>query len=258
MIQGQFSIIQNDKVSSDCYKLKILAPKIAKESQPGQFVHIKIQQKNGPLLRRPFAVHNAEQNKILEVLYKIRGQGTSILSSKAKNDKLDIIGPLGHGFNIDSKSKEAFIIAGGMGIAPLLFLIKELVKKGKKVISFIGSSCEDNILCYDEINKLQGELVLATEDGSKGKKGKVTEIFRDYLKNVKKKNGEIFAAGPKAMLEEISKLSYHFNIPAQLSLDEIIACGVGACLGCAVKTKKGYKLACKDGPIFKADEIIWQ
>ena len=258
MHQGKFKIISNNKLTRDCYKLTILAPEIAKNARPGQFVHIRIQNINMPFLRRPFAVHNVKDKETFEILYKIRGVGTKILSSKKKSQMLDIMGPLGNGFDIDGDFKTALIVAGGIGVAPILFLIKELIKKDGNILYFIGASCKDNILCRKDFKNLKIKVVIATEDGSEGIKGKVTDVLEDYLLNNKLTSFSIFASGPKAMLKSMAKISQDHKVSAQLSLDEMIACGVGACLGCAVKAKDGYKLVCKDGPVFKAGDIVWE
>ncbi len=259
MYQDKFKIVSNKKVADNCCKLKVSGPEVAKAAKPGQFIHVRIQDDiDKPLLRRPFAVHNVKDKRTFEILYKIRGLGTKILSSKQKNEALDIIGPLGNGFDIDNVNNKILVVAGGIGIAPLLFLIKELIRKHKEVITFMGASCKDNILCHSEINRLGSEVIIATEDGSQGKKAKITEVLADFLSGNKDLSDiAIFASGPKNMLKIIAELSNKYNIPAEVSLDEIIACGVGACLGCAVMTKQGYKLVCKDGPVFKAGDIVW-
>jgi dihydroorotate dehydrogenase electron transfer subunit len=260
MVEGKFRIISNKRVSTDCYRLEIFAPEISKEAKPGQFVHVLIKEKDQkPLLRRPFAVHNVKDKETLYLLYKIRGVGTKALSSMKKDDTLDIIGPLGNGFDAPGGNKKALVVGGGIGIAPLLFLIKELIERGRQVTTFIGADCEDNLLLGSEIDKLNSEVIITTEDGSSGKQAKVTDVLADYLgRNKEERKAEIFASGPKEMLRVIAKLAQKHHLASQVSLDEIIACGVGACLGCAVKTRNGYKLVCKDGPVFKTSDLLWE
>lgn len=259
MHQNKFKIIKNCKINPCYYKLDVLAPEITKEAKCGQFVHVRIKQEGDkPFLRRPLAVHDVKEGKFLGILYKVRGYGTEVLSRKKEGETLDIIGPLGNGFDFAGNIKDALIVAGGIGVAPLLFLAKELVKRNRNITCFLGGACKEDILCEDEFKELKIKVIIATEDGSKGKKAKITDLLKEYLSKGIKSSYEIFSSGPKEMLKKVAKISSEYKIPAQVSLDEMIACGVGACLGCAIKTKNGYKLVCKDGPVFKAGDIVWK
>ncbi len=258
IFQKSFKIISNNKITDNCYRLEILSPEIAKTAEPGQFVHIRIEDTYRPFLRRPFAVCRLKNKEVFEILYKVRGLGTRILSSKKRGDRLDIIGPLGKGFEIRDIDKEALVVAGGIGIAPLFFLINRLKEQNRKITTFIGASCKGNLLLYEDIKRLNIKSIIATEDGSLGRKAKVTEVLTEFLERIGSNSDyEVFASGPKEMLKVIAKSCQRLDIPAQLSLDEMIACGVGVCLGCSVKTKQGYKLVCKDGPVFRADDLLW-
>jgi dihydroorotate dehydrogenase electron transfer subunit len=214
----------------------------------------------------------------------VLGEGTQILSQRRKGEFLQVIGPLGNGFSYRSQGQEvrrsSVLVAGGMGVAPLIFLAEKLreIQNPKSKIQntvLIGAKTKNQILCEKEFKSCGYEVKIATDDGSKGFKGKVTELLRDILASSFKLQASskhitkpvacslqplvaIYACGPKPMLKEIAMLSRKYNIPSQVSLEEHMACGIGACLGCAVNTKQGYKRVCQDGPVFFADEIAWE
>lgn len=245
-------IIANQKVTKDYFKLTFNAPLIAKLAKPGQFVNVRINEGVEPLLRRPFSIHRVMHNSI-SLLYKVVGRGTEILSEKKPGEHLDIIGPLGKGFEYSSPVRQfassPVLIAGGMGVAPLVFLAEKLTDY--RPIVLIGAKTKSEILCAKEFKDLGCEVKIATDDGSQGFKGKVTELLKDLL-------GTIYACGPKPMLKEIARISQEFKVPAQVSLEEHMACAIGACLGCVVKTKNGSKRVCADGPVFKQEQINWR
>ena len=260
--QGKFKILSNKKVGPDYYRMAISAPRIAKQASPGQFVHLRCQESLQPLLRRPFSFHRLNGSSF-EILYKIVGQGTNLLAKRRKGDKIDILGPLGKGFVIAHSSKliaqreNIILLAGGMGVAPLLALAEALPNK-KESIVLIGAKTKKEILCAKEFKKLGARVQLATDDGSLGYKGFITDLFKKILlSTIDYKLSTIYACGPKPMLKEIARIGKRLPILAYGSLEENMACGVGACLGCAIQTKEGYKRVCKDGPIFNLQEIQW-
>ena len=251
MKQVKAKIISNKKIAPDHYSLSFRAPKIAKNTKPGQFFNIRIGASCEPLLRRPFGAHKIGKDSI-EILYKVVGKATKILSTKKKGSTLDVLGPLGNGFDISKPTSQTVIlVGGGHGVAPLYALAKRLTTYNLKLTIFIGARSKKHVVCEKDFRKLGAKVHVATEDGSKGHKGLVTDLL-------KKKRGTIYACGPKPMLKEVAKIAKSSKIPCQVSLEEYIACGIGTCLGCAVKTRMGYKLVCKDGPVFDAREIIWQ
>ncbi len=249
-------IVKNLLVAKNYFQAIILAPQIAKAASPGQFVNVKVAQGPEPLLRRPLSIHSVK-GKYLELLYEVLGKGTEILSRRRPGEMLDMIGPLGNGFDSPRLTVRGsqIIVAGGMGVAPLLFLAEKL--KSRQVIVLIGARTESQILCEKEFKKLSCDVKIATDDGSCGFKGRVTDLLQHLLPAICHKPYAIYACGPHPMLRELSRISRKCKIPAQVSLEEHMACGIGACLGCVVKTKNGYKRVCKDGPIFNAEEIIW-
>ncbi len=254
-------IISNKKTAKDHYVMAVGTAYLAKNSRPGQFVNVKVREEGtDPLLRIPLGVHAIEK-KGIKLLYKVVGQATEILSKKRTGEALDILGPLGNGFDLaPAKRKEKIIVvAGGHGAAPLYALTEAIIKKRGEVEFFTGACTGEHIVCVKELRKIGAKVHVATEDGSKGKKGYVTDILREFLRKAKGEKGPeiIYSCGPRPMLREVAKCAKESNIPAQVSLDAYMACGIGACLGCAIETVSGYKLVCKDGPVFSAEEIRW-
>ena len=244
--------------------------KIARLAAPGRFLDIRINNSCRPLLRRPFGVHRVRKD-VVEILYEVVGTGTELLSRRKPEGYLDVIGPLGNGFTFGTENGERrteYLVAGGMGVAPLLFLAEELAKlktrnEKRKTQVLIGAKTKKQILCEKEFKDLGCNVKIATDDGSRGFKGKVTELLEESLvENVSATEScgsedIIYACGPRPMLRAISRISQARRIPAQISLEEHLACGIGACLGCAVKTRDGYARICKEGPVFEAARISW-
>lgn len=261
MYQGKMKILVNDKIAPEYYKMALSAPEIIRTAIPGQFIHIKVSDGYEPFLRRPFGIHSIRNKDIIEILYRVVGKGTALLSEKKVGEKLDILGPLGNGFKIGKErmkdNEKMILIAGGAGVAPLFFLTQKLIDYSKNIMVLIGAKTKEMILCEQEFKDLGLDVQIATEDGSYGHKGLVTDLLLGWdLPTL------LFACGPSIMLRAITNFSIKNNLPSQLSLESRMACGVGACLGCTIKVKNGtktlYKRVCKDGPIFEANEIIWE
>lgn len=268
MFQIKAKLIYNKRIRDKYLHLAIEAPKIARQALAGQFVNIKLTETCEPLLRRPFSIHRVSGSSV-EILYEVVGRGTEILLQKKPAEFLDIIGPLGNGFNYQSQvtsHKSQVLVAGGIGVAPLIFLAEKLAgpktKNSKlKTLVLIGAKTKNQILCEKEFKRLGCDVKISTDDGSKGFKGKVTELLKKVLRNnaINATNAiTLYACGPKPMLKEISYISKKYKIPAQVSLEEHMACGIGACLGCVVNTKEGYRRVCKDGPVFESNQVIWE
>jgi dihydroorotate dehydrogenase electron transfer subunit len=241
------------------------AQKIAHKACPGQFVNIKVSDTVEPLLRRPFSIHRVGGLKI-EILYERVGKATEILSQRKPGEYLDIIGPLGNGFNQQvpklSGRQIAILVAGGMGVAPLLFLAQKLKRCTQdnirqRVLILIGAKTKDDILCQEEFNKIGCVVKAATDDGSEGFKGYVSDLLNEELSTIDSGVSTIYACGPRPMLREVSRISHKYNVQAQISLEEHMACGIGACLGCVIETKQGLQRICKEGPVFNAEQIVW-
>lgn len=260
MRQIKAEVLKNEKLSADCFLLELRSEYIAANSKPGQFVQVRIEGRGGlPFLRRPFSIHSVKDRNTFQLLCEILGEGTRILSGCKKGDVLDIIGPLGRGFEIEPQ-KNNLLVAGGIGVAPLLFLAETLKKNGaeNKALLFLGAKSKDKLIAQKEFEDLRIKTLVCTDDGSCGKKCFVTALLKEFLEeNIEfKKNSLISGCGPKPMLKTLITMAKKLNIECQVSLEEMFACGVGACLGCAVKSKEGYKLVCKDGPVFRGEEVI--
>ncbi|MEK6714600.1 MAG: dihydroorotate dehydrogenase electron transfer subunit [Candidatus Omnitrophota bacterium] len=269
MLCVKVKIISNKKISQKYFKIGLEAPAIAKEALPGQFIMARLNNGYEPLLRRPFSIHRVKGQGLrvkgeIEILYEVVGEGTEILSQKKYGEYLDIIGPLGKGFDYPLPlTPYPLLVAGGMGVAPLVFLAEEIkkcqsVKVSKcQTLVLIGARTENQILCEKEFKNLGYNVKIATDDGSHGFKGRVTELLEKHLRSTKHEaRSTIYACGPKPMLKEVAKISFEHKIPAQISLEEYMACGIGACLGCAVETKSGYQRVCREGPVFDTKELL--
>jgi dihydroorotate dehydrogenase electron transfer subunit len=265
-------ILSNKKVGPIYYKMVLGAAYIARTAKPGQFVQIKCSDSLEPLLRRPFSIHRVKGQgskvKGVEILYEVVGKGTEILARKKEGDVIDVLGPLGNSFTLPQTTNNerqkinseprAIVIAGGIGVAPLTYLAEELIKKKIKTIILIGAKTKGLILCERDFKRIASEVYVSTDDGTYGCKGFVSKLFHRILKTAESKFETIvYVCGPHEMLKCIADICQERNFECQVSLEETMACGIGVCLGCAVKTKSGNKLACKDGPIFNANELIW-
>jgi dihydroorotate dehydrogenase electron transfer subunit len=220
----------------------------------------RAQKAGGPFLRRPFGIHAANGKGEIVLLYQVLGPATELFSRKRKGDCLELIGPLGNGFDLSPASRVPVIVCGGMGVAPLGFLAQRLREKGvsRRPLVLIGAKTRAHLIGEQEFKKARCEVLVATDDGTKGYYGYVTELLRKLLSERKELlKGMFFACGPRPMLKELSGLAQEYSLPAQVSLEEHMSCGIGACLGCAVDTVSGYQRVCREGPVFKSSEIIW-
>jgi len=257
----KIKIIKNYKIKENYFKIILSNPYLAKNSQPGQFLNIKI---DGDIfLRRPFSIHRVKGNN-LEILYEVVGKGTETLSKKKKGEYLDVIGPLGNGFNYQlpiTNYQLPILVAGGIGVAPLAFLAQKLKEipnpKFQIPIVLIGAKNKNKVLGEEEFKRLGFEVKIATNDGSRDFKGNVSDLLKHILSTMNYELSTLYACGPYPMLKEIAKIARDYKIQAEVSLERHFACGIGICLGCVIETKHGQKRVCKDGPVFKTEEIIW-
>jgi len=250
--------LSREKLGEKIFKLTFSFPLIFRKAKPGNFVHIKVNSGDLPLLRRPFSIHRVEKDKSLfEILFKVVGEGTEILSRKSPGETLDILGPIGNSFSLPRGRKEILLVAGGMGMAPLWFLFSRLIKRvpPERLTFFLGAKSKKELLYADELKETKAKLILATDDGTAGRRGAVTEVF---FKEIRKrgcdpKNIAAYSCGPHKMLKRMSWMAKRMDFFCQISLETHMACGVGACWGCVVKHKdQTYKRACVDGPVFDA------
>ena len=250
------------QVAKDTFCLSIHQPYIARNSRAGQFVNVRIPQCSEILWRRPFSVHSVDRDRgTFELLFNPIGRGTRALSSVQVDSKIDILGPLGNHFPIDMDVEEVIIVAGGLGVAPFKLLLQELGSRVKTKM-FYGVSSVDRFCCLEEFSALGAELLLCTDDGTKGERGFVTDLLSAYFQTCEKSHSAyVYVCGPTPMMHAVQILTRQVEFPAFVSVENKMACGFGACMGCPVVITQSqdketiYKLACKDGPVFPIREI---
>lgn len=232
------------------------ASKITNKAQPGQFFMVRCGEGLEHMLRRPLSIHKIDNEKVatrLAFLYRVVGKGTEWLSGRKTGEPLDLLGPLGKGFSIHPASKRLLLVAGGIGVAPIAFLAQQVVKDGLEAKLLLGARTSGQ-LYPKEFLPPEIEIIIATEDGSAGKKGMITDLLPDFTSWA----DQVFACGPVLMYRAMASSPKIFNKkPVQISLESRMGCGLGVCYACTVKTKTGLKQVCRDGPVFKLDEIIW-
>ncbi len=227
------------------------SPEIAQSAKPGQYVMVKCGEEN--FLRRPFSIYGTDGNKDkFAILYARVGKGTTWLSEQKVNSTVDILGPLGNGFNIYPESHHLLLIAGGIGIAPLNFLAIEAQKKGCSVTIRQGGKTIAHVF-KDEFKPAKVTFNTVTEDGSTDEKGLVINGLSKLLN----RTDQIFACGPMPMYKTMAQMAELKGRPVQVSLEIMMGCGRGVCYGCTIKTKLGLKKVCQDGPVFDLDDILW-
>jgi len=267
-IQEKCRILDHKKLTSNFLKLTLESAYISSHAEPGQFVNVKCSEEYDPLLRRPLSIHRtSKEHKKFELLYEVVGRGTELLSKFSVGQKLDVLGPLGKGFAIDEKKQIAILVGGGMGVAPLLALAEDLKETGNRkpetgIHIFIGGNTRANVLCEKEFKAVTDQVMIGTDDGSYGKKGFISDILLEFLENQLTTHNfqlsTIYSCGPKEMLRAVAEIAFQKKIDCQVSMEARMACGIGTCLGCVIKTKDGYKKVCDQGPVFDSKEIIWK
>lgn len=258
MKQEKAPILEHRHQQADYWVMQLSAPDIGPAVRPGQFIGLQVPRLNDAVLRRPFSVYRAD-TQTLTILYKIVGKGTAAINRLVPGDEVDIIGPLGNGFPENRPGSIPVLIGGGYGAAALYLQAALLSEKG--AVFFGGRSAED-ILCVREFEELGWTVHVATEDGSLGTQGLVTDIFDRWLAEHSGNDIELFACGPEGMLRAFGDRATVASFPAWLSMDRHMACGVGACLTCVIRKTDPDKAwhwarCCKDGPVFNSREIIW-
>lgn len=253
-------LIKKEQLKPDIYKFSVKAPKIVEKSKAGNFIEIRVTDQVEPFLRRPISIYNLKkEERVVEFIFQVKGKGTQILANKREGEQIDIIGPLGYGtFNYENKENLA-IIGGGIGVFPLYELAKCAKKDNKNVNTYLGYRSKDFVVLEKEFEEVSNNLVITTDDGSYSQKGFAINFLEKDIDEGK--IDAIYACGPLPMLRAVQKLALEKQIPCQISLEEKMACGLGVCLGCAVKTAKSPKDApeywhvCKAGPVFNAQDV---
>jgi dihydroorotate dehydrogenase electron transfer subunit len=262
-------ISRNEELQEDCFLMKVKVASSFENPMPGQFVMIRIAGLNDPFLSRPISIYSFSRGRnycLLELLYRVVGKGTQILAGLIEGSQVEIHGPLGNGFEIQTVKKNIVFIAGGIGIAPLSLLIESLCRRADCSLSemtvYLGFQGASAVVGLDKLKRLCRNIAVCTDDGTLGTKGFVTQIFQKDMKKFSSDNTSIYVCGPKEMLKSLAKILNKSKFNCQVSLEERMACGTGACMGCAVavKDEKGafvYKRVCADGPVFNLADIIW-
>jgi dihydroorotate dehydrogenase electron transfer subunit len=249
-------IIENRSLSAEYGLMRLKLKLLAKDFKAGQFIQMAVPGREDLILRRPMSplrISKDKQGWQLDVLYRLSGKGTRHFAGLAAGSKINLLGPLGQGFTKPAKGRQPILIAGGCGIGPIFMLAEELGRKHQPLL-FFGAKTARDVYLRDELGALPLELVVCTDDGSLGERGLVTEVFE---RRMAKDRYQVYACGPRPMLQAVQELAAAHGLPAELSLEERMGCGVGACLGCAVKSSGGgYRMVCKDGPVFKSDEVV--
>lgn len=257
-VNTNIKLLKKENLKMDVLKFTCLAPEIAESALPGQFIELRVSKTLEPFLRRPISIHNVDkENNIIEFIFQVRGRGTAFLSEVEEGEMLDVVGPLGDSSFDIKDCKNIAIIGGGIGIFPLYELAKNS-KEQAKVNTYLGFRSKDIVVLEDEFKNVSNKLTITTDDGSYGQSGYAI----DYLiSDIEELNIDgIFACGPMPMLKKVKEFAESKNIYCQLSLEQRMACAIGACMGCSVKlnTEDGsvkYARVCKDGPVFESNKI---
>lgn len=247
-------VLANERIAEGVGLLDMHAPHTAVSIAPGQFVHLRVSEGADFILRRPFSVHRADGER-LEILYQVLGRGTRELSAKQPRDAMDLIGPLGHGWDMPEGLTHALLVAGGLGAAPLGMLAERLAERGVAVTVAQGAPTAQRLVARTLFQDVSRRYEAATDDGSTGAMGFVTALSDRLIAS--ERPDIVYCCGPEAMQRIVAEQAAAAGVPCQVSLERLMACGVGACLSCVVSTHEGLKRACCDGPVFDASEVLW-
>lgn len=254
----KITVKENRQIAENHFILTSHPFKKITKPKPGQFFMLSVGSGIDPLLKRPFSLYRWLEGDF-QILYRVVGKTTSILKSRKPGDILEIIGPLGRGFPVIKKTqkKKIILVAGGIGIAPI-FALAETIKKRSSIL-FYGAKTKNEVLCIEELKSIGIDPIVSTDDGSLGQKGVITDLLDEFLTRPSSLPPHhcLYACGPKPMLRSLSFLVKKYKIEGYIALEENMACGFGACLGCVVKTGEGNKRVCKEGPVFSTEEIVW-
>jgi dihydroorotate dehydrogenase electron transfer subunit len=246
------SVISNREVMPGVHLIWLESPQIAFTTQPGQFVMARCGEET--LLRRPLSIHQLADGSKLAFLFNVVGKGTHWLAQCQVDDNIDLLGPMGNGYSIHPESHNLLLVAGGIGIAPLRFLVDEALRRECSVRLLLGASTATQ-LYPRHLLPPEAKLVITTEDGTADKKGMITDLLPDFIDWA----DQVFACGPTEMYRDMANRNQQLlkAKAVQVSLEVRMGCGRGVCYGCTVKTKSGLKQVCTDGPIFALDDVLW-
>lgn len=263
-------VLSNEEISPNYYRMRILAPGYDASARAGQFVMFRVQRSLPPLLRRPFGIFRTgflppdcdgmPPKEFIELVYKVVGLGTEIMRDLHYGDQVELLGPLGRGFSLGAPDEDKILVGGGIGLVPL-YMLAEKLEDASRARLLMGGRTRDDIIAVTEFERLGVETYVSTEDGSLGEEGLVTQVLERKLKKYPK--ASVYACGPMPMIDAVQRICQQHQAPLQVSLEALMACGVGACLGCVVKgaghseETPRYLCTCKEGPVFDAEQLDW-
>lgn len=274
-MQFSATVLRNTEIAPGYWLMRATAPQSFADAAAGQFVMVRVNPTAiDPLLRRPLAIFNvgllpAEQAQpgqeaFFEMLYHVVGKGTVLLAQAQSGSVIDVLGPLGVGFQPGSAQEEKLLVGGGIGLAPLFLLAKTFLQKKANVHLFAGGRSREDVLCFDDFVRLGVQCHAATNDGSFGEKGFVTVPLAQHLDQLAGRPASIYACGPEPMLRAVAKIATERGVACQVSLEGYMACGIGACLACVTPGRNHSEMApdlrcvCTDGPVFDINELQWE
>ncbi len=276
MVQVNGRVLRHQPVARDHFLLRLRTPLVARRAKPGQFVHLtclptsrrSLLGRSGPLLRRPLSLLDADPlTGTIDLIYKVVGLGTAALAQVPVGASLDLLGPLGHPFEIPSGLKTAYLVGGGVGIPPLYLLAKWLVRQKTEVVAFLGARTKEWVICAPEFRALKIPVRIATDDGTAGIRGSVVDLLKKFLlkTDYSRRTTILYICGPTPMMAVAAALALRLEIPAQVSLEERMGCAMGCCLGCVVEiateppdSHARFQRVCTEGPVFPAEAILWR
>ena len=262
-------VISNREIGMGNRVMAIRLPRALGEPLPGQFVMLRPKERGERLLGRPFSVYDFQPGRgsaTLGILFRVAGEGTRALSLLRRGDEMEILGPLGRPFDLSLRRGNIVLVAGGIGIAPIRFLLEHLkkipVEERPGISLYAGAKTAGELIGLEGLEPFCRDVHVCTDDCSRGSQGLVTEPLEKDLASFPADDTAIYACGPVGMIRELARLLRHHPVPCQVSLEERMACGVGACLGCAVAVRgpdgaRQYRRVCCEGPVFDIRDILW-
>lgn len=249
---ARVTVISNAEIMRQVHLLWLEAPETAAAARPGQFVMVRCGADHDPLLRRPLSIHRVARGGQIALLVGVVGRGTEWLSCRREGDVVDLLGPLGNGFSIQPAARSLLLVAGGIGVAPLVFLAEDALGSGHVVTLAVGAQSASGLYPGSSLPS-KARLVTVTEDGSEGLRGMVA----DHIGDCAGQADQVFACGPVAMYRSMMQKGCLTGKPVQISLEVTMGCGLGACYGCATGTREGMRMVCRDGPVFELGDVVW-
>lgn len=265
MIQQMAEILNHRKLGDEYHSLTIVAPEIAEAAKPGQFVNLRPPTDRSYLLRRPFSIFRVNRRgnvaATVEVVFDIRGPGTSALAAMRRHEPIDIVGPIGRSFTIPKTQHSCLLVGGGVGATPLFFLGEELRNAGKRVDILWGAATASRLVAPIEAKRIGAVAAFTTDDGSEGHEGLITDLLPDMIGRCGTE--VIYTCGPRPMMASVTKIALESGIPTQVAMEELMGCGIGVCMTCVtpVWNREGTGIAnvrtCVDGPVFNGARVVW-